>query len=214
MSIDQVQASRYITELFAMEDPVLTQVREDSSRLGLPPISVNAEEGRFLQFLVRACNAARVVEIGTLGGYSGIWIAQGLAPEGKLITVEREPRHAQIARQHFAAAGLSERVEVWEGEIPAIFPILAERGPFDFIFIDADKHRYPACLSWALENARPGGLIAAHNAWRNGTVLDPNNREELTLLMRDFTRQAAAEGRWLSTIYPGGDGMLVGVKNH
>jgi predicted O-methyltransferase YrrM len=139
MTVYNDQVSAYIRELFVEEDEALRWAREDSQNRGLPTINVKAEEGRFLQFLVRACGARRALEIGTLGGYSGIWIARGLAPDGWLITLEKEPEHARLAREHFAAAGLSDRVEVRVGPASELLARLTIEAPFDFVFIDADK---------------------------------------------------------------------------
>jgi len=203
--------ARYITEHFARHDAALQHIYDNIPRRGLPAITIQPEEGRFLQFLVRACGARLAVEIGALGGYSGTWLARGLLPGGKLITLEKEPQHAAVAREHFALAGLSDRVEVRLGDAHALLPALATEGPFDFCFIDAEKHGYEAYLTWALANVRPGGVIAAHNAFRHGAVLDPLNTEADTLAMRAFTRRWAAEPRLLGTIYPAGDGTLIGI---
>jgi caffeoyl-CoA O-methyltransferase len=177
----------------------------------LPAITITPEEGRFLQFLVRGCGARRAVEIGTLGGYSGIWLARGLAEGGKLITLEKEPRHAQVAREHFALAGLTARVDLLVGDARELMGQLSSGGPFDFCFIDAEKSDYGFYLDWALENVLPGGVIAAHNAFRRGEIVDPNEHSQATESMRAFNQRFAAEPRLLATIYPAGDGTLVGV---
>jgi caffeoyl-CoA O-methyltransferase len=203
--------ARYITELFAPHDPVLQQIYANISERGLPAITITPEEGRFLQFLVRACNAQRVVEIGALGGYSGTWLARGLPASGRLITLEKEPDRAEIAREHLALAGLHDRAEVRVGVARELLPALTAEGPFDFCFIDADKLSYDVYLTWALANVRPGGVIAAHNAFRRGLVLNPQDEHPETLALRAFTRRWAAEPRLLSTIYPAGDGTLIGI---
>lgn len=205
--------ARYFAELFAPHDAVLQYIYANIPRRGLPAITIQPEEGRFLQFLARACGARLAVEIGTLGGYSGTWLARGLLPGGRLITLEKEPHHAEVAREHFALAGLSERVEVRLGDAHELLPALAAEGPFDFCFIDAEKRGYDAYLDWALANVRPGGVIAAHNAFRQGAVIDPQNEEPDTLAIRAFIRRWAAEPRLLSTIYPAGDGTLIGIVN-
>lgn len=202
---------RYITELFAPHDAVLAQIHDAIPKRGLPAITIKPEEGKFLQFLVAVCGARTVVEIGTLGGYSGTWLARGLSAKGKLITLEKEPHHAEVAREHFALAGLSEQVEIRLGDAHALLPLLAAEGPFDFCFIDAEKQGYDVYLDWALANIRPGGVIAAHNAFRGGAVMDPANREADAEVMRAFNRRFAAEPRLLSTIFPAGDGTLIGV---
>lgn len=212
MSEDKQIISRYITELFATEDESLKRVREDTTRKGLPTIAVKAEEGRFLQFLVRGCNVSKAVEIGTLGGYSGIWIARGLAPGGKLITLEKDPHHAEVAREHFISAGVSERVEIWVGAAHKSLRLLSNEGMFDFVFIDAEKSGYQAYFDWALENVRVGAIIAAHNALRRGRVAGIGVADAHTSEMRSFNKNVASEPRVISTIYPGGDGTLVAVK--
>ena len=203
--------SRYITDTFAQPDQVLQQVLEAIPARGLPKITIQPEEGRFLQFLVAANGARRVVEIGTLGAYSGIWMARALPADGVLITLEMEPKHADVARDHFALAGLSDKVDLRVGDARQLLPALSPEGPFDFCFIDADKESYGIYLDWALDNVRPGGVIAAHNAFRQGSLLDNGNDSAEARNLRDFHRRFASEPRLLATIYPAGDGTLVGV---
>ncbi|HJW83663.1 MAG TPA: O-methyltransferase [Anaerolineae bacterium] len=212
MTVYNDQFSQYITDTFAAQDEALRWALEDTPRQGLPAISVRPEEGRFLQLLARACSARKAVEIGTLGGYSGIWIARGLLPGGTLITLEREPAHAAVARKHFEAAGVADRVEIRMGDARESLRQLAAEGPLDFVFIDAEKSDYGAYWDWALPNLRPGGTIAAHNAFRHGAILEPGDRAAATEAMRIFNRRVAAEPRVISTIFPGGDGTLVAVK--
>ncbi|MGB7096730.1 MAG: O-methyltransferase [Anaerolineales bacterium] len=212
MTIYNDQISSYISGLFAEEDAPLQLAREDSAEVGLPAISIKPEEGRFLQFLVRACGARKAVEIGTLGGYSGIWIACGLLPGGKLISLDREPKHAEVARTHFAAAGLSEVIEVRIGEALDLLSELSAEAPFDFVFIDADKDGYPAYFDWAVDHIRTGGVIAAHNAFRKGSVAGIKVDDDHSALMRQFNQDVANDNRLISTIYPAGDGTLIGVK--
>jgi caffeoyl-CoA O-methyltransferase len=212
MTVYNDQISKYIVDLFAYQDVVILHTLEDSPQRGLPPISIKPEEGRFLQFLVRACGVKKAVEIGTLGGYSGTWIARGLLPGGKLITLEKEPRHAAVAREHFKDAGLENMVEIRVGDAHTSLQALAHEGPFDFLFIDAEKNGYPAYLDWSLQNVRLGGLIAAHNVFRRGSVAGLGEIDDFTEVTQVFNRRAASEPRLLSTIYPAGDGMLVAVK--
>ena len=206
------QISQYISSLFAEEDPSLQQAREKSPQRGLPSISIKPEEGRFLQFLVRGCGARKAVEIGTLGGYSGIWIARGLLPGGVLFTLDKEPRHARVAEEHFAAAGLSEVIQIRIGDAHQLLLEITDQGPFDFVFIDADKPGYPKYFDWALENIRLGGIIAAHNAFRGGSVAGLREDDDQSELMRQFNQQVASQPRLVSTIYPAGDGTLISVK--
>ena len=211
MPIYDDRHAEYIANTFARPDAVLQQVLTAIPARGLPAITIKPEEGRFLQFLVRANGARRVVEIGTLGGYSGIWLARGLPAGGRLITLEKEPKHAEVAREHFALAGLTEQVELRLGDANELLPALAAEGPFDFCFIDADKLGYGAYLAWALANIRPGGIITAHNAFRGGAVLDTTDQSPDMVYMRQFNERFASEPRLLSTIYPAGDGLLMGV---
>ncbi|MFU8771194.1 MAG: O-methyltransferase [Anaerolineales bacterium] len=204
--------NQYVTDLFAQHDKPLQVAWEETPKKGLPSISVKPEEGRFLQFLVKASGATMALELGTLGGYSGIWIARGLSEGGKLISVEVDPRHAEVAREHISNAGLSDRVEVRVGNAQQLLPELVAEGPFDFIFIDADKPGYPGYYEWAVENTRIGGLIAAHNAFRGGKVLDPQYSDELVEIMRAFNQRVAADPRVLSTVYPAGDGTIIAVR--
>ena len=212
MTIYNEQLSQYIIDLFAQEDQTLKRVRLDSPKLGLPDISVTPEEGRFLQFLVLGIRALKALEIGTLGGYSGIWIARGLAPGGRLITLEKEPQHAHIAQTHFDAAGVSDRVEIQVGETYILLEQLLAEAPFDFIFIDADKESNPAYLDWAIEQTRIGGVIAVHNAFRGGKVADLRQVDDQSQKMRKFNSQVASDPRLVSTIFPAGDGTVLAVK--
>jgi caffeoyl-CoA O-methyltransferase len=211
MTIYDDNLSHYIAELFAKQDEAQRRALEESPEKGLPAISIQPEEGRFLQFLARACGAKKALEIGTLGGYSGIWIARGLAPGGKLITLEKSPRHAAVAAEYFALAGVEDRVEIRLGDAHQLLNKLKEEGPFDFVFIDAEKTSYDFYFDWALDNVRLGGIIAAHNAFRNGEVAGEAASSE-TAAIRALNRRIAAEQRVVSTIYPAGDGTLIAVK--
>lgn len=206
------QLSHYITALFAPEDDILRKVWERNRDQGLPAINIKPEEGRFLQLLARASGARHAVEIGTLGGYSGIWIARGLLPGGKLITLEREAHRAQLAREHFSMAGLGDNIEVRVGNAHDLLSALKREAPFDFVFIDADKTGYETYFEWALANLRIGGIICAHNAFRGGSVIDDIGDDENTAAIQAFNRRVAAEPRVISTIFPAGDGILVAVK--
>lgn len=214
MTVYNRHLSGYIADLFAPQDEALQAILESIERNGLPEIQIKPEEGKFLQFLVCAIGATRVVEIGTLGGYSGLHIARGLPPDGKLITLEKNEYHARIARENFERAGVAGQVEVRVGEAMHLLKNLSAQGPFDFVFIDADKTAYNAYLDWTLENLAAGGVVAAHNTFRHGSVLDPEARDEATQAIRAFNRRVSHEPRLLSTIYPAGDGMLIAVKIH
>lgn len=212
MPIDHELASQYIQSLFVQQDQAQVYTLEDSRQQGLPAISVNPEEGRFIQLLVRASGGNKALEIGTLGGYSGIWIARGLGPGGKLYTLEKDPRHAAVAQEHFHRAGVADRIDIRLGDAHHSLSALAGEAPFDFVFIDAEKSGYPDYYSWAIEHLRIGGIVAAHNALRGGAVFDPTNQDETVLALRNFNQQVAADIRVLSSIYPAGDGTLVAVR--
>ncbi len=212
MTVYNDTVSQYIVDLFARPDPALQHTLEDSIQQGLPTINVKPEEGRFLQVLIRAINAKKVVEIGTLGGFSGIWIARGLPPGGKLITLEKDPRHAEISRRHFKNAGVSDRVDIRVGNAHESLRKMVDEGPFDFIFIDAEKDGYPDYLDWAIQNICVGGTIAAHNAFRKGSVTGTAPEDDYTEGMKKFNQRVASDPRLLATIYPAGDGMVIAVR--
>jgi caffeoyl-CoA O-methyltransferase len=212
MPVYNDQLSRYITGLFASHDPHLQKAWDGIASFDLPAISVKPEEGRFLQFLTRACGARLALEIGTLSGYSSIWIARGLLPGGKLITLEMDPRHAEIAAGHFAEAGLADQIEIRIGNALDLLAGLSASGNFDFIFIDADKPGYPAYFEWSVDHVRQGGVIAAHNAFRKGSVAGSYPDDDFSATMREFNKRVAADDRLVSTIYPAGDGTIVSVR--
>lgn len=154
--------------------------------------------------------ARRVVEIGTLAGYSGTWMARALPDDGKLYTVEKSAKHADVARRSFEHAGLEDKVEVHQGEALAILDNLSSKGPFDLVFIDADKTGYPDYLRWAVANLRSGGVVAAHNAYRSGRIFEPETDDDRG--MAAFNEALAAHPELDGIIIPMGDGMAVGVK--
>ncbi len=202
--------ARYITELFAAEDDALAAVRSRHAREGLPDILISADEGKLIHVLLRAVRAARVLELGTLGGYSGVWIARALPPEGRLVTVERDPRHAAVARRAFAEAGVADRVELRQGTALDVLPQLVP--PFDAVFLDADKENLPAYFDWSMRLLRTGGLLLCDNAFFAGAVVDPAEPSTGAHGVREFNRLAAADPRLAATIVPVRDGLLVGVK--
>jgi predicted O-methyltransferase YrrM len=165
----------YIVESLLARDPVLEAALRANRAAGLPAIDVSAAQGKFLYLLVRMCQARLVLEIGTLGGYSTIWMARGLPRGGRLVTLEAELLHATVARENIARAGLAEIVEVRVGRAIDTLPqLLAEElHPFDLIFIDADKPSNAAYLDWAMRLSRPGTVIVVDNVIRNGEVTDP-----------------------------------------
>lgn len=152
------------------EDPALFAALQSSDEAGLPRIAVSAQQGKFLSLLAGAMQARRILEIGTLGGFSTIWLARGAGPQGHVVTLEYEPTHAEVARVNLQRAGLAERVQVVVGAALDTLPTLTG-GPFDLVFIDADKENNLAYLEWAVRLARPGGVIVVDNVIRNGRVL-------------------------------------------
>jgi caffeoyl-CoA O-methyltransferase len=203
---------RYARSMFGQEDEILQMIRAQIAARGLPPITVKPEEGRFLQFITAAAGVRRALEIGTLGGYSGTWIARGLASGGSLVTLERDEAHAAVAREHFRLAGVEERVTVKVGDAHALLPGLSASGPYDLVFIDAEKEGYGRYLDWALENLAPGGLVAGHNAFSHGAVIDEEDLSERAVVLREFNRRLAQDERLVSVIFPAGDGIAVGCK--
>lgn len=202
---------KYIRETFAAEDEILQTIRSEIPRRGLPEITIRPEEGRFLQFIVAASGARLAVEIGTLGGYSGVWIARGLPPGGKLITLEISEKHAAVAADHFEMAGVADRVDLRVGDAHELLDELAQEGPFEFVFIDAEKEGYPAYLDWAEANLRPWGIVAGHNAFGFGTIGDSGESDPGVAPIRLFNERLASDDRFISTIFPAGDGIAMGV---
>jgi predicted O-methyltransferase YrrM len=159
------------------EDPSLAAALRASDAAGLPQIAVSAQQGKFLCLLAGAVQARRVLEIGTLGGFSTIWLARGAGPQGRVVTLEYEPKHAEVARANLQRAGVADRVEVVVGAALDTLPTLTG-GPFDLVFIDADKENYAAYLEWAVRLARPGSVIVLDNVIREGRILDPGCEDE------------------------------------
>jgi len=158
------------------DDPVLTAALEASDAAGLPRIAVSAQQGKFLSLLAGAIKARSVLEIGTLGGFSTIWLARGVGPDGRVLTLEYEPKHAEVARANIDRAGVGDRVEVLVGPALETLPTVAE-GPFDLVFIDADKQNNAGYLEWALRLTHPGSVIVVDNVIREGAILssDPDD---------------------------------------
>lgn len=205
------QVDEYIAERFAPEDPALTAALADSEAAGLPPISVSAAQGSLLNLLAQATGARTILEIGTLGGYSTIWLARALSADGKVVTLEASPKHAAVAQRNLERAGVADKVEIQVGPAQETLPrLIAEQaGPFDFIFIDADKESYPAYLAWTLELARPGTLIVADNVIRNGRILNETSDDVNVQGARRFNDLLAAEPRVTATLL-----QIVGSKGY
>ncbi|OBH30928.1 methyltransferase [Mycobacterium sp. E342] len=167
----------FLNDTVVGDDPALSAAVQVSDAAGLPQIAVSAQQGKFLSLLAGAIQAHRILEIGTLGGYSTIWLARGAGPQGRVVTLEYEPRHAEVARANLHRAGLAERVDVIVGAALDTLPTL-DGAPFDLVFIDADKENYVAYLDWAVRLARPGALIVADNVIREGQILEPQRNAQ------------------------------------
>lgn len=200
----------YITDLYAPEDDGLKHILAETKRNNMPDIGLHPFEGRLLQFLAEMIGAKKIVEIGTLAGYSGTWMARALPDDGKLITVEVSSKHAKVARSNFDHAEVGEKVEIRQGDAHDILSQLTSEAPFDMVFIDADKESYPFYLDWAIENIRIGGLITAHNALQNGKIIEPEG--DWHHKMAEFNKRIAEHPQLSSFIISVGDGMAVAVK--
>ncbi|MEK7388929.1 MAG: O-methyltransferase [Elusimicrobiota bacterium] len=180
----------FVTKRVSREDDVLRDIRVGAPKRGLPPISIGPDEGRILHFLVSTCRAEKIVEVGTLAGYSACWMARALPKQGRLHTIECDPKHAAVAHSNVARAGLSEVVTVHTGTGKEILPQLSPRGPFDLCFIDADKISYRDYVRWAADNVRSGGLVICDNAYLFGRL----HREDLEPAHEEAVQAAAMRG--------------------
>lgn len=196
------EVDRYFADRLLAHDANLDAVLAANHAAGLPAIDVSPLQGKFLELLIRISQARRVLEMGTLGGYSTLWMARALPDEGKLITLEFSPHHASVARSNLNAAGLGNRVEIRIGPASDSLKQLVSENvePFDFIFIDADKQSYPEYLQWALKLSRIGTLIVADNVVRDGKVIDPKSKDENVQAVQRFTEFIAAEPRLSATM--------------
>jgi predicted O-methyltransferase YrrM len=192
---------RYITDMLVPPDPVLDASLQDSDAAGLPPHNVSPNQGKLLMLLALIHRARNILEIGTLGGYSTIWLARALPTNGRLITLESNPKHAEVARHNITRAGLSDIVEVRVGRALDTLPQLAAEGcdPFDLIFIDADKPSNPEYLAWALKLSRRGSLIIADNVVRDGAVIDANSSDPNVQGVRHFNEMLSSDLRVSAT---------------
>jgi caffeoyl-CoA O-methyltransferase len=192
----------YVEGLFAPSNPALEGAMRRSREAGLPEIQVSPAEGALLRLLAEIAGARRILEIGTLGGYSTICLARALPENGLLISLEVDERHAGLARQNIAEAGLEEMVEVRVGDARELLARMVEEdeGPYDLTFIDADKGGYPEYLEWALRLSRPGSLILGDNAIMGGSVMKPE--EESALGIREFNERLAQDPRLSAIVVP------------
>lgn len=201
----------YISNLFEKEDSSLKATEQSIIDSKIPAISISPNQGKFLQILARLNNAKKILEIGTLAGYSTIWLARALPKNGKLITLEYEPLHARVAQKNIEHAGLESIVEIREGKALDLLPKLVEEGagPFDMIFIDADKTPYKEYFDWSLKLSRSGTLIVSDNVIREGKVLDAKNTDEMVNGVKRFNTALAANPAVTATII-----QTVGSKEH
>ena len=202
-------------ELFAPEDDALTATIASAKANDMPAIQISPLQGRLLQILAAACGAKKILEIGALAGYSGIWLARALPAGGKLISLEISEKHARVWRENVARAGLSDRAEIRVGSGEQLLPALTSDAPFDMIFIDADKPGYPTYLDWALKLSRPGSLIVADNCIRGGGPLRGDSDDPTSAAIYEYDTRVASDPRLLSVAFPiddaGTDGFAISV---
>lgn len=210
-----VELARWAEEVYQPEDSVLAEIRERSVREGLPAIAVGKFDGLHLEVLARAAGAKKAVEIGTLGGYSGVCLLRGMGEGGFLHTFELEERNARVARDSFTRAGFAERFAIHLGPASKTLSEVSSSAPFDIVFIDADKVGYPLYLDWAAEHLKVGGILLGDNAFGWGGVADPHyadeNAESIRAL-RTFSEKLARGGRFRATMIPTEEGLAMGVK--
>ena len=201
----------YIAELFAPTDEALESALAQARTSGLPEIQVSATQGKFIYLLAKLMGARRILEIGTLGGYSTIWMARALPEDGRLVTLELEASHAEVARSNIAHAGLSGKVQIIVGPALQTLPEVCDKAaePFDLVFIDADKENYSNYFSHAMRAVRSGSLILADNVVRNGAVLAPPHGDSAAVAARSFNALLAADQRLEAIVL-----QQVGVKEH
>ena len=198
-----------LADLFAPPDPALVSALEASRAAGLPAYEVSPTQGKLLHLLALLVNARKILEVGTLGGYSTIWLARALPAGGRLITLEASAAHARVAAENIANAGLRDVVDIRVGPALETLPELASAAPFDLIFIDADKPNNPSYLEWALRLSRSGTLIVADNVVRGGAILDAASSDPSVQGVRRFNELLAGEPRVTATAL-----QTVGMKGH
>jgi caffeoyl-CoA O-methyltransferase len=213
---DDPALGAWAESVYRPEDGILREIRERSLAAGLPPIAVGKMDGLHLEVIARACGARRAVEIGTLGGYSGVCLLRGMGAGGLLHTFELDPRRAELARGAFELAGLAGRVRIHVGPAAERLHEIEGEGPFDLVFIDADKTGYPGYLAWAEHHLRAGGVLLADNTFGFGYVHDPASADPedaagVAALAR-FNELLAQGGRFRATMLPTAEGLSLGVK--
>ncbi|NJO69592.1 MAG: O-methyltransferase [Bacteroidetes bacterium] len=215
-----VRIDQYINALLASEDKALTRTIESLDRNEIPQISISAGQGKLLQVFARICNARRILEVGTLGGYSSIWLARTLPEGGRLVSLEIDPHHAMVAIENIKIAGLSDKVEIRTGKAIDILEdmIARKEDPFDLIFIDADKPPYTEYFDFAVKLSRMGSIIICDNVIREGEVLNENTADEKVKGVQRFNKMLSTDSRVTAIIMQqvgikGHDGMAIAVVN-
>lgn len=205
------ETDHYISRLLAPEDEALQGITQSLADAGISDMSVSATQGKLLQVMAAACRAERILELGTFGGYSTVWLARALPEHGKLISLEFDEKHAAIARKNIERAGLQSKIEVRVGKAIDLLQQMhaANEAPFDLIFIDADKPPYAEYFQWSLKLARPGSIIIADNVVRNGQVLDPNSPDDKVQGVQRFNELLSSCKEVTATIL-----QTVGVKEY
>lgn len=205
------EVDAFIADLFVNPDPALDAAMRASEAAGLPAIEVAPNAGKMLMLFARMVGARRILEIGTLGGYSTIWLARALPKDGRIVSLEAVAKHAEVARKNIAAAGFADIVEVRVGKALDALPKIAEagEGPFDLIFLDADKPNNPAYFEWALKLSRKGSIIVADNVVRLGAIVDEGSTDPSVKGVRHFLEVIARDKRVSATAI-----QTVGVKGH
>ncbi len=210
-SDDRAELNAYRRALFAPEDELLRELMPAAEQQGLPRISVHPEAGKALQVLARMVGAKKILEFGSLAGYSGIWLARALPAGGKLITLEANAKHAEVTRANFARAGLADRTEVRVGKAEELLPGVRAEAPFDMVFIDADKENYPKYLDFALPHVRVGGLICADNADGHGHAHESLAADDPRRGIQEYNARVAAHPRLTSICLPFGGWLAVSL---
>ncbi|MGE7879246.1 O-methyltransferase [Peribacillus muralis] len=207
----------YFSNKLHTTDHIMNSILKANEEAGLPAIDVSPNQGKFLHLLAKLCGAKSILEIGTLGGYSSVWLARALPEDGRLITLEYEEKHAKVAEANIKKAGVADKISIIVGAALDTLPKLKEQGltSFDLIFIDADKVNNPEYLRWALKLSRPGTVIITDNVIRDGKVLDPDSEDPNVKGIRTFVDQLSEDPRIDSTVMQtvgmkGYDGFVIG----
>jgi len=216
-AVRDLKVAEYVAKLYSKQEASLQHIRDAASKAGMPDIHVSPLDALHLEVIVRMLRAKKAVEIGTLAGYSGTAIARALPKDGKLYTFENDSNHAKIANEMFKKSRVSGKVEVLVGPAIKNLKKIEKKGPFDFIFMDADKTGYSAYLDWSVKNLRVGGAIAADNTFAFGNIANPVKtgnvfRDQSVRALRAFNHRLANHPRFVSTILPTGEGLSLAVK--